>query len=237
MRSHTLKMCIILAALILIGAVPAAQARNWQGGIGFQVGLPTGEYKDQVDKTAVGLKGDILWTPHASPLGIGLAISWNQIGRETRKEPFSTTIPDVTVDVETENNLAQFMLLVRAQPMKGDVRPYADGLIGFNYLYTQTTIKNASNNEEVASSTNFDDNAFAYGFGGGFLFRVYDGERDGSGRPLQVFIDLSARYLIGGDAEYLKEGSIRRESGTVTFDVTQSKTSLATIGIGVTASF
>ena len=148
-----------------------------------------------------------------------------------------SNLPDVTVDVDTENALAQFMLLLRAQPRKGDLRPYADALAGWNYLYTQTTIRNASNDEEVASSTNLDDNAFAYGFGGGTLIKIYDGSRNQGGGPLQVFIDLNFRYVVGGEAEYLKEGSIWREGGQVTFDISESKTNIATARVGVTANF
>lgn len=226
---------ILAAVLVLLGA-SAVSAQNWQGGLDFQIGLPTGEYKDQIDKTGLGVRGDILWSPHRAPFGLGISMAWYSVGRETRKEPFSTTIPDVTVDVETENAIAQFMALFRVQPKKGDVRPYADALVGWNYLYTQTRILNASNGEEVASSTNFDDNAFAYGVGGGLLFRAYTGS-SGGGRPLHVYVDLNFRYTIGGEAQYLKEGSIRRDGGNVVFDVTESKTNLAGIGIGVAVDF
>jgi hypothetical protein len=164
-------------------------------------------------------------------------MSWLQVGSETRKEPFSTTIPDVTVDVQTENSLAQFMLLFRLQPKQGSIRPYADALFGLHYLYTRTTIKNASNDEEVASTTNFDDNAAAYGFGGGAMIKVYEHPRGGTSAPVQLFIDLQFRYLIGGEAEYLKEGSIRREGGTVTYEVTESNTNIAVARIGVAVNF
>jgi hypothetical protein len=237
MRLSSLFARPILVAIFVIGLGPAVSAQNWQGGIGFQVGLPTGEYKDQVDQTGVGIGGDFLWSPHGAPFGIGLSVNWFQIGHESREEPFSTTIPDVTVDVETENDLAQFMLLMRFQPKKGDLIPYAEGLVGLNYLYTQTTIKNASNNEDVASSTNLDDHAFAYGLGGGALIKVYDGKKKKNARPVQVFIDLNFRYTLGGEADYLKEGSIRREDGQVEYDVSQSKTNIAIIRLGVTAAF
>jgi len=227
---------VVALGVMVLSAAPVA-AQNWQGGLDFQVGFPTGDYKDQIDQTGFGISGDILWSPHGAPFGLGFSANWMQVGSETRKEPFSTTIPDVTVDVETENALAQFLFVLRAQPKFGDIRPYADGLIGWNYLYTQTRIRNASNGEEVASSTNFDDNAFAFGFGGGILGRVYSGTQGGSGRPLLVFIDLGFRYVIGGEADYLKEGSIRRENGLVRFDVTRSKTNVAVVRVGVGGSY
>ena len=238
MRSHRPSVYQLLTIFVVVGAISTATpAQNFQGGLNFQLGFPTGEYKDQVDKTAVGLAGDILYSPHNSPFGIGLSLGWFLVGSEKRKEPFSTTIPDVTVDVKTENGLAQFMILARMQLKSGPIQPYADGILGINYLYTKTTIENASNGEEVASSTNSDDNTFAYGFGGGAMIKVYEGEVKGSARPLQVFIDLRIRYTLGGEAEYLKEGSIRRVSGDVIYDITRSRTDITTFHIGVAADF
>ncbi|MBD3333159.1 outer membrane beta-barrel protein [candidate division GN15 bacterium] len=237
MTHRKLSAGLVLAVLLTIALGVSASAQNWQGGLAFQLGFPTGEYKDQIDKTGVGIGGDILWSPRSAPVGIGLSIGWFQVGNETRQEPFSTTIPDVTVDVETENALAQFLLLFRLQPKAGAFRPYADALVGVNYLYTTTTIKNASNDEEVASSTNFDDNALAYGFGGGAMIRVYESPEAGPTGPFEVFVDLGFRYMLGGEAEYLKEGSIRRENAVVAFDVTESKTDIAVARVGVSVSF
>ena len=116
---------VAFSLLIMLGVISAlnspALAQTWQGGLYFQLGFPTGEYKDQIDKTGFGLGGDFLYSPHNSPFGIGVSLGWFQVGREERKEPFSTTIPDVTVDVETENDLAQFMLLFRLQPKSGPI--------------------------------------------------------------------------------------------------------------------
>jgi opacity protein-like surface antigen len=225
----------LFATIGLLNSVASAQL--WQGGLNIQLGFPAGEYKDQVNTTAAGIAGDILYSPHNSPFGIGLSIGWFQVNSEVRKEPFSTTIPDVTVDVKTEDDLAQFMLLLRVQPKYGPILPYGDGLVGINYLYTITKIENASNGEEIASTTNSDDNAFAYGFGGGVMIKVYDAKIKTGGKPLQVFIDLNFRYILGGEADYLKEGSIRRESGNVIYDITRSKTDIATTHIGVAVNF
>jgi len=238
MRLHRLFVIQFLAICISIGALnPIASAQFWQGGLNFQLGFPTGDYKDQINNTAAGIAGDFLYSPYNSPLGIGMSLGWFQIGREKREEPFSTTIPDVTVDVKTEHGLAQFMILARLQPKRGPILPYADALLGLNYLYTRTTIENASDGEEVASTTNSSDNTFAYGFGGGTLIRIYDGTNKPSGTPLQAYLDLNFRYTLGGEADYLKEGSIRRENGNVIYDITRSKTDISTAHIGVAVIF
>ena len=52
-----------------------------------------------------------------------------------------------------------------------------------------------------------------------------------------MYIDMAVRYLKGGRAEYLKEGSIRIEGDQVLYDVSQSTTDLITGYIGVSFSF
>jgi opacity protein-like surface antigen len=238
MRTCRLLILWSMAIFTTVGVLSSmASAQDWQGGLNFQLGFPTGEYRDQINTTAAGIAGDFLYSPYNSPFGIGVSLGWFQVGREEREEPFSTAIPDVTVDVKTEHGLAQFMILARVQPKRGPILPYADALIGLNYLYTKTTIENASNGEEVASTTNSDDNTFAYGFGGGSLIRVYDGTNKAGGKPVKVYVDLNFRYTLGGEADYLKEGSIRRDSGVVTYDFTRSRTDISTAHLGVAVIF
>jgi hypothetical protein len=238
MRSNQLLILLFLAICINFGVMNSiASAQLWQGGLNFQLGFPTGDYRDQINTTSAGISGEFLYSPYNSPIGIGVSLGWFQVGSEQREEPFSTTIPDVTVDVKTEHGLAQFMILARLQPKRGPILPYADGLLGLNYLYTKTTIENASNGEEVASTTNSDDNTFAYGFGGGSLIRVYDGTNKAGGKPVKVYVDLNFRYTLGGEADYLKEGSIRRDSGVVTYDFTRSRTDISTAHLGVAVIF
>jgi hypothetical protein len=235
-RSHLLNLLLAMM-IIMVVLQSSASAQYFRANLDFQLGFPTGEYRDQIDKTGAGLGGEFLFAPGGSIASIGISLGWFQVGHEKRKEPFSTTIPDVTVDVNTSNNLAQFMVLLRIQPNGGPVLPYGEGLIGMNYLYTRTTIENASNGEEVASSTNLDDNAFAYGFGGGLMIRVYDSRKKEAVKPVQVFIDLKGRYIWGGEADYLREGSIRREDGEVVYDITRSKTNIVVAQIGVAVVF
>jgi hypothetical protein len=52
-----------------------------------------------------------------------------------------------------------------------------------------------------------------------------------------VLIDVGVRYMAGGEARYLKKGSIRREEGRVRYRVSESKTDLVTIRIGAAVEF
>ncbi|MBD3258471.1 hypothetical protein GF377_08555 [candidate division GN15 bacterium] len=226
-----------LTLATILAATGASAQTNFAGGLYFNAGFPQGDFNDQIDRNAYGLGGQFFYTPEKSPFGIGLELGWMNYGRETRREPFSTTIPDVTVEVSTTNNIVQGFLVFRGHLPRGPIRPYADALVGFNYLFTETSISDADEpGEDVASSTNQDDAVFAYGFGGGVTVPVYHRTAE-KGGPLQILIDAGLRYVIGGEAEYLEEGSIRREGGQVSFDVIQSKTDMLRLHVGVMVRF
>jgi hypothetical protein len=68
--------------------------------------------------------------------------------------------------------------------------------------------------------------------------KVYGRIEDDDNLEIQeVLIDLRLRYLAGSQAEYLKEGSIRREAGRVVYDVRTSKTDLLSVQVGVAVRF
>lgn len=212
------------------------------GGAGhFLLGFPQGEFKDNVDRIGYGVSGEFLYSFDPTPVKIGASLGFLIYGRETREEPFSTTIPDVTVDVTTSNNVLLGHFLIRLQPRVGAIRPYLDGLVGFNYLFTQTKIESQEGQEQdIATSTNFDDFAFSYGGGGGIMIKVYDGtkkRKPSKGGLAAVLVDARVRYLKGSKAEYLKEGSIGREDTEVTYDVIKSNTDLLTVQIGAIFEF
>lgn len=227
----------VVAAVFLLMTAQAF-AQNFSGGINFMYGVPKGEFGSLVDSKGFGIAGDIGYRVPYSPLTLGLALGYLQYGNEERRTSFSTTIPDVTVNVSTTNSIALAHLLLRLQPETGAVRPYADGLLGLHYLFTTTTVRNRGGfDDEIASSNNLGDVAFSYGGGGGVMVQVYGApEQDGPGIK-QVLVDAGVRYLLGGEAEYLKEGSIKRENGTARYSALKSKTDLMTFSLGVSVIF
>ena len=53
-----------------------------------------------------------------------------------------------------------------------------------------------------------------------------------------VYIDLGARYLMGGEAEYLKKGSIILvDDDEVEYEVSKSTTDILTVHLGVMLTF
>ncbi|MCA9732550.1 MAG: hypothetical protein H6696_20455 [Deferribacteres bacterium] len=225
----------MLFAFFLVSTMLNAQ--HFTTGLNFTLGKPQGEFKTNIDRNGYG--GSLFFMAHApnSPLAAGVEVGILNYGHESRSEPFSTTIPDVTVRVNTNNNAVLSSLFLRLQPQNGFIRPYIGGSIGFSYFYTETSIKDedSQDNEDIASTTNLDDAAFSYGgdFGASvLLYKNKATENSEIPRTFEVLFDFKARYLNSGEAEYLKEGSIRRENGEVTYDVSQSRTEMMTYHFG-----
>lgn len=233
---YKLKMIGAIALIALLFTSVGYAQTHFQAAINFTLAIPQNEFKDNVDQTGLGGSGYFTYKLPEVPLSVGLSLGFIIYGSETREEPFSSTIPDVLVDVTTRNYIFMCHLLFRLQPPEGNLRPYLDGLIGFNYLWTETGIYDQSSlgHSEIASSVHLDDFVISYGAGGGVMIRVYEHEAK---MPFSIYIELGARYLKGGKAEYMKEGSISQENGDVIYEISQSTTDLITAHIGVSFAF
>ena len=213
--------------LLFLFSFVTVNAQTFGGGL--QLGYPHGEFKENVDRVAYGfqLQGTI-WSPNKlRPVTLGLSGGFITYGEETSRRPLSTTIPDVTVDVKRSKNMANLHLLLMISPFQGTWRPYLEGLAGGSYLYTSSEVSSNYNNNSVFEDVNKDDLTWSAGIGGGFLIKVgKDNEND-------IYIDIKTRYIWGGTAEYLKEGSVKIVNGQALYDVKKSKTNMWNIHIGV----
>ncbi|MDR3627795.1 MAG: hypothetical protein P4L45_13220 [Ignavibacteriaceae bacterium] len=232
MRAKYFFLIFIILISFTICKTPAQSA-----GLNFTLGFPMNEFRDNVKRTGFGGSFQFLfWNPTKEyPYSFGFDLGYLNYGSELRSEPFSSTIPDVTVDVNRTNNIVNFHLMAQIIPPTGRIKPYIELLLGGSYLYTETTI-NSWGSDQVASSNNFDDWAWSYGGGGGILFEIVP-EKKFDKRLGSIYLDLKARYLYGTEAQYLKEGSVIVQRDGVTYEVSKSKTDLLTISLGVVAYF
>ncbi|MFP4369119.1 MAG: hypothetical protein ACLFR2_06030 [Candidatus Kapaibacterium sp.] len=206
--------------------------------IGLQLGFPTGEYKNQNDEVGFGIGGNLAFNIKGAPLYVGIDGAYLVMSSRERVEQFSTTIPDVRVRVNTTNSHSFFHGFLRFQADEGPIQPYFEGLIGFNYLSTTTTIEDVDfdDDQDIASSNDLSDFAFSYGVGGGLAIPVSTFESE-EGHGMQLLIDLGAKYIKGGEAEYLKEDGKQIVDGEVIYEITKSRTDMLSARIGVTLKF
>ncbi len=227
----------VLSASLLGVSGPLVAAERFELGLRLLLGFPAGEFRQNVDSTGVGMDFSFSYHFPRTIVSTGLSFGFLIYGSESRMEPLSPAIPELIVKVTTTNALLLGHLFVRVQPRWGRIHPYLEGLAGFNYLTTDTSIGGQGGYENSLSSNNFHDTVFSGGLGGGarvVLFRIQRPDRK---RIFSLDLDLGVRWLGGGRAEYLKRGSIHRHNGRVTYDVYMSRTDLWLTGLGLSFSF
>lgn len=222
------KICLSL----LFTALPfAVKAQVNDADINLFFGAPQGEFQDNLDAVAVGINGSVAFAIPSSPISLGLELGIMTYGTDSRDESFNPNIPEVTIEVNTMYDIFTAHTFIRYEAQSGVVRPYIDGLVGLNYLFTESKIQDQDDYQTIASDTNFDDTAFSYGVGGGLKFRVAQTETN------EFLINLKGRYLMGSEADYLQEGSLEVVNGELFFNESTSKTDILTIHVGLSVKF
>jgi hypothetical protein len=211
---------------------------RFQASLNFLMGYPQSGFKDNVDRTFYGLSGEFLYRLPRSPLSVGISLEYLNYGSETRIGPLSVEIPEFWVDVTTRNSIFSTTAILRLSPAGGPFCPYVEGLIGFNYLFTYTSISDDDNwSDDIASTTNFDDWALTYGAGAGAVVRALDVRSQEGPSKFSLYLDIGLRYVKGGTAQYLQEGSILRDRGYITYFPSTSTTDLLKTHFGIAFRF
>lgn len=255
---YALGSLLLLAAAALLTTTPAAAqdtpgvstgtTPKISGQISGRatVGVPRGGLRNNISGVGGGLHLYIGgWTGSESPLMVGLDVGFLRYGNATEEVPFSSTVgPRVPIEVETSNNVLETHLSLRLQRRRGRFRPYVEGLAGFKYLFTRTSLAeadfddDANVGDEIAGSTNYDDFALSGGAGAGIDVRLYQPD-DPTKSVRAVSLHLGVQYLLGQEAEYLAEGNLNddNENGQLDeseMDVRRSRTTFLQPQFGVT---
>jgi len=227
---------MLITLLIVATGYSLASGQNLEFGVSLNSGFPQGTFKNNVESNGIGIDGLIAYSVPYSPVSVGLDLGFITYGSSTRKEFFNPNIPEVIIGVRTTNNIFTGHFFTRIEARQGPVRPYIDGLVGLHYLWTESKVEDDDAIETIASTTNFEDSAFSYGFGGGLKFKIAESFNE-NGDLVRWFIDLKGRYLFGGEADYLKEGALRNNNGTLRYDTSRSNTDIVTAGLGFIVQF
>lgn len=237
MRRLPLALTTFVVALL---AGPRPAAAQHEASAALLISDPRGEFDDHTD-TGFGLGATYLYALHPSrAISIGATGSFMNYGNTDREVPLSTTIPDIRVEVETSNNMFFLQGALQVKAPAGLVQPYALATGGFGFFATTTTLKDRLTEEQILSDTNQSDGTWVYGAGGGAQIRVWTGEaRAGDSEPSRAYVDLGARWLRGGEVEYLTEGSLVTDDGEFDIDerLVNSEIELVEYRIGVTFEF
>jgi hypothetical protein len=213
-------------------------ADRFQASLNFLMAYPQNDFKTNLDRTFYGLSGEFFFRLQRSPFLLGVSLEYLNYGSETRTEPWSADVPEVWIDVITRNSIFSAAAVVRVSPIEGPFCPYVEGLIGFNYIFTYTSIRDADSwLDDIATTTNFDDWALTYGAGAGAILRALDVCNRQGRSVFSLYLEIGLRYLKGGTAEYLRKNSIFHDNGSLTYTPSVSTTDLMKTHLGVTFRF
>lgn len=219
---------------ITFTTISIAQAFNFD--VGLALGSPMGSFQQSLDRNSYGLDMGATYQIPNSPIHIGGGLVYQNYGWTERSEYFSPDIQEVKLRVRTTNNMVTPHFLMRIEPNMGVISPFVEGIIGFNYLYTESSVLDDWAEEEIASSVNYDSYTSSSGIGGGVKVRLYEGY-DEDGDFFGISLIVKAKYMLGGEADYLKEGGLSRTRRGLNYDVSRSRTDLTTFNVGFVFNF
>ena len=166
-------------------------------GLNFQLGLPVGALKDNLDRTGWGFGGSFIGRLGSEkPIYAGLDLSFQTLDRESLVEQEIINGIVEEFRVTTKNHLMNAHFLVRYQPeVNFFIRPFVEGMLGTKVFYTRTAITDLANSSETLSS-DFDRGDWAASIGGGVGFQI-------NLKNDQLYLEGRCVYLKGTSAEYL----------------------------------
>jgi hypothetical protein len=185
---------------------------------------PGREFRSNVGSSFGGGAGVLYHLDRPGILSLRFDVSGVDYGRETkRRVPLSPTIGGrILVDVTTTNSITALSFVPELALPKGPLRPYLN--VGFSELLFRTTssvrANNSSDDEDIASTTNYKDRTGALVFGGGVRIPM------GVSRIRKMInLDAGVRYYRGGSVSYLREGSIQDSAdGSIRISPLSSRT-------------
>ncbi|MDQ6888040.1 MAG: hypothetical protein M3068_12200 [Gemmatimonadota bacterium] len=239
MRSrHVVPMSV--AALFLSTATLPGQAidlgrvrppSRWQGGLQLEGAQSTGEFRRFVsDGYGVGL--NLLYQPdRRSALSLRAGVDLLQYGRESRPVCFTGIGCRIALRLATDNNILIAGIGPQLMAPTGQVRPYASGLIGVSYFFTESSLSGNSDSESFGNTTNYSDAAFAWSAGGGLYVLLRQGRHP-------ISLDVGGQYHDNGTVSYLLPGGVRdNPDGSISVTPVRSKANMVIYRIGAGIGF
>jgi hypothetical protein len=234
-----MKRYFLTSVISLLVVTIGLKAQTLSGA--FMVGVPQKDFKEQNDNTGFGLQiQGTLQTPGiTSPITLGASIGFLVFSSDERTYNTSAGFFDFEQTLDVSSNMANFHLFVQLAPIPGPVKPYAELLGGGNLLFTtaKVDLESVDNvpmfDDKVSKDDSFTDFTWSYGAGAGIQISIV---------PLPVvdlYIDLKARYLRGGEAEFVTEEDVEVDfdEGTVYFSPRKAKIELLSFHVGVSVHF
>lgn len=225
-----------ITALALALLLPAAAQVNdngyWQqrsstisGGLEF--GVPLGEFDHTWGSTMVGLSANIAMPMRTLPLEFGYDFSWSRMGSDYSlirpSGGLLTALPSRSVSVKS--NVYGHHALVRLNPLRGNVRPYGEVMLGARNFVTRSTV---TTDEGMTDDERDGQWVRSYGWAVGLMYSF----------SRQVFVEGRVERLFNGKVDYVDPRTIAiGNDGRVTYEKLNSRTESMQIQVGIGLRF
>jgi hypothetical protein len=233
MKNYSILLFIVLSSYTLF-----AQS----AGLNVSVGIPTGEFKDQVDRAAIGGNLEIFFfSPREHyPFTFGIDLGYYNYGYQSDEGQFYDGPYFYDADVSRTNNIARLNAIFRVQPYEySSIMPYFDMFIGPSYLYTKTSITDRFDGSELANNVDNSSWIWNYGIGGGLLIQLTGKNANAASMLDNLYLDLKVRYNMSTLGEYMTENSIKVDpsNGDLYFTPAKTKVEFISVSAGLHVTF
>lgn len=202
--------------------------RRSSGGITFTQTRPAGGLARNIG-LGYGASGNyVLRLDRAGIAGLRLAGSMSGYGQERIRVPLSYSVGGrVQVDVTTTNTIGTLTVGPEFMFPEGFVRPYAHAGMGIAWFATTSSVQGIDSYDTEFQTRNYSDGTPTWTAGGGVHIPL-------SRRRTTVLLDLGVDYFYGGDASYLRKGSIvDLPNGEIQIQPLYSETRFLNVSIGL----
>ncbi|MES2371607.1 MAG: hypothetical protein V4557_03440 [Bacteroidota bacterium] len=221
----------ILTALVLISSGSFSQVRV-SGYTSFSPAFPLGEYKDNNASTAWGGRLGILVQPNKkTPVKLGIELGYMTQGFQTQYFNSINFSQFADYRVRARLNIFSGLFNMRLQNGNGKqrVKPFVEGLIGWNNFYGTTKLQQRNPAEDYEWDTMDREStkgywSLTYGGSAGFDISL-DKEK-------VIWLECKVAYLRGSNTMYYTNPSVDA-NGHSKFTLAQSETDMLIPQIGL----
>jgi len=179
-------------------------------GVNLAIGAPQGDFAQNVD-VAGGIDA---FAAVGNPVGLRLEGAYLVYGSDHQFD-LNTTYAIATIGVGPQITVGE-----------GPMRLYGFGTVGFSYISAYSSFPDGCGCYSYGSQTDFSDWTSALQAGGGVLLTL--------GRRTPVSLDIGARYLYSGFANYVAPGDVQPQSnGDIVVYTSRARPNLTIVHFGV----
>ncbi|CAN5198521.1 hypothetical protein BH23BAC3_BH23BAC3_33960 [soil metagenome] len=238
-----MKALIVFISALLLSSI-TANAQELKLGFNGSVAIPQYQFEDNINSPGGGLNVSALYGFADSPFGLGLDFSFIHFGTDSPPFASGSTVSESRLRIENEFRINQAMMLATVQQQSGILQAYLEGLAGFNFFFSETTVtdRRLLSSDLNTSQISFKNIAFAWGGGAGVMIRLFDTRHPESWKRSREnlgasYINIGFRYLHGSDAEYLRGGTITVDNDEIMINSLRSGTDLLLFQVGFVFQF